>query len=202
MYVMGNYPKCYTIIDENKNPQLVCDPRVYKVNPRFFMSASKTKKAEDEDEEEVEEKTPEEMLDALIQKAEELEEIKNLDPEVVNQLLDEVRELKEILELEPEEQAERLDEIRESDELENRRKEENKDSTPEEDTNELKKRRRQEADFKRQYDDPEDAKFKSETSSRATIEPKYSALEYRVSSLGFEKIGENGDQLMKRIGCY
>jgi len=45
MYVMGNYPKCYTVIDENKNPSFICDPRVYKVNDRLLRNASITKTA-------------------------------------------------------------------------------------------------------------------------------------------------------------
>jgi len=54
---------------------------------------------------------------------------------------------------------------------------------------------------KKKFEDPEDALFKSEQ-SRATVQPTKSVLEYKIASLGFEPIGENGDQLMLDLGCY
>jgi len=96
--------------------------------------------------------------------------------------------LKAIVHLPEEDKEEALDKLEEAleedkeTELEEKRKEENEPK-------------------KKKFDDPEDALFKSEQ-SRATVQPTYSALEYNVGSLGFEKIGENGDQLMLDLGCY
>jgi len=96
--------------------------------------------------------------------------------------------LKAINQLPEEDKEEAIDELEEAleedeeTELEEKRKEENEPK-------------------KKKFDDPEDALFKSEQ-SRATVQPKYSALEYKVGSLGFEQVGENGDQLMLDLGCY
>jgi len=72
---------------------------------------------------------------------------------------------------------------------------------PEESETELQKRRKQEDEHEpeKKFDDPEDALFKSETSSRATIEPTYSVLNYKIGSLNFEPEKVNGDKLMRMI---
>jgi len=150
---MGNYPKCYTVIDENKNPSFICDPRVYKVNDRLIRSAKKAKTAS---------KTNHEL----------------------NLLKLEMAVLNAIVHLPEEDKEEALDELEEAldgTELEEERKEDIEDKPK-----------------KKKFDDPEDALIRS-TRDNATIEPKFSALEYKVGSLGFEPVGENGDKLMKRI---
>ena len=198
---------------------------IYKDNDYLIRSTNKDDvrqalsalKNFQEEETEEKEKTPEEMLDGLIQRAQELEKIENLDPEVIEELLDEVQELKEIMELDPDEQAERLDEIEEPDEdektiddllrtsddeteLEMRRKEENEDSTPgnTDERNELLRKRRM---------DPENAKFESEKYSIEHSTPLYSALEYKTADVDhyFNKLGykvsSKSDAFLMELGC-
>lgn len=192
---MGSYPKCYSIIDCELNPQLKADPRVYEVTNRTMRHASKTKTAS---------KTNNEInlirLELAVLKA-----IAKLPMKLQSGALEDLEE---------------IEESEEHTELEDRREEET-DGEPDENTLEEKKKKRMLEDFKRQFDDqeltptdkrnqdirrkhqdPEDALFNSETSSRATIQPHHSVLEYKIASLGFEPIGENGDQLMLDIGCY
>ena len=153
---MGSYPKCYSIIDCELNPQLKADPRVYEVTNTTMRHASITKKAS---------KTNHELkLLRLEMKA--LQAIVHLPEDEKEDALTE------------------LDEALDGTELEEERKEDIEEKPK-----------------KKKFDDPEDALFKSDQ-SRATIQPTKSVLEYKIASLGFEPIGENGDQLMQDIGCY
>lgn len=181
MYVMGNYPKCYVQVDES-NTQLICDPRVYKVNDRFFRTASITK-------------TPGKSvreIQLLRKELAVLHAIAKLPTKLQSGALDELEELKDA----------------EDTELEERRKEENEDSTPDIDPDVLKKRRLEE-DRKREFPDPDDAKLKAELESmnQTQYSGKRSILEYKTASLDsyFKKlnyrIAEPGDKFLMELGC-
>jgi len=67
----------------------------------------------------------------------------------------------------------------------------------EEDLEKLKEEfRAQEEDKKREFEDPEDAKFKAEKESMD--QSKYSVLSYKIGSLQYEDI-EDGDAFMRQI---
>jgi len=101
----------------------------------------------------------------------------------------ELRVIKAINQLPEEDKEEAIDELEEA---------------LEEDETELEEERKEEIEEKpkkKKFDEPEDALLKS-TRDDATIQPHHSVLEYKIASLGFEPIGENGDKLMQDIGCF
>jgi len=161
MYVMGNYPKCYVQINES-NTELICDPRVYEVNPRFFKTASKTASK------------PNNELKLLRLELAVLHAIAKLPFKLQSGALAELEDIDETKDkgrLEP--VNDQPDEIEEG--------------------IEEKKKKRMLDDFKNQFEDPDDAKYRAEKESME--QSKYSVLSYNVGSI------EKGDKFLMELGC-
>ena len=174
---MGNYPKCYTQINENRNLGILNDPRVFQVAPKLFRQASKTKGRVSSMNEDERKKSIKE-LEQLLEEVKELEKIVKL-PEIEQG--DALDELDELNKLSPEEQLKRLE------------AEENEDDL---DSDELLRKRRLENDdpdaLKRNRD-VENAKLAA--MQQADKDVRYSVLSYLVASTGV-----SGDSFMKKLG--
>ena len=174
---MGNYPKCYTQIDENLNPDLILDPRVYKVNDRFFRTASITK-------------TPGKSvreIQLLRKELAVLHAIAKLPTKLQSGALDELEELTELEERRKEENEDSMPDI-DPDVLKKRRLEED--------------RKREFPD-----PDDAKHKAELESMNQTQYSGKRSILEYKTASLDsyFKKlnyrIAEPGDKFLMELGC-